>query len=58
MNRAERRAHKRCKHTRTQVKDWVTRPATQDGRPAAVVRLGQRVCLDCGRVNPTPVRMN
>ncbi|AYB69221.1 hypothetical protein SEA_EMIANNA_68 [Gordonia phage Emianna] len=58
MNRAERRAAKRCKHTRTRLKDWVTRPATDNGQPAGVVRLGQRECLDCGRTNPTPVRMN
>ncbi|WGH20852.1 hypothetical protein QLT00_gp69 [Gordonia phage Commandaria] len=58
MNRAERRALKRCKHTRTTVKDWITRPATMHGAPAGVVRLGQRVCLDCGQTNPTPVRMN
>ncbi|ATN89593.1 hypothetical protein SEA_BONUM_73 [Gordonia phage Bonum] len=58
MNRAERRALKRCKHPRTTVKDWITRPATQNGEPAGVVRLGQRVCLDCGATNPTPVRMS
>ncbi|QGH79312.1 hypothetical protein KNU78_gp69 [Gordonia phage Sukkupi] len=56
-NRATRRAEKRCKHKRTTVKDWMTRPATQDGVPVGVVRLGQTVCLDCGAVNQTPVRL-
>ncbi|WAA19700.1 hypothetical protein SEA_DALILPOP_73 [Gordonia phage Dalilpop] len=57
MNRAERRASRRCKHPRTQVKYLRTNPATVNGEPAGVVHLGVKVCLDCGRENPTPVRM-
>lgn len=58
MNRAARRAAKRCKHINTKIVHLTTKPAVENGEPAGTVSIGYRVCTDCGAENKTPVRMN